>query len=142
MYGINNSSGFSQTRSGSGQPSPDQTRQPNVEFLPGLDESQTHQLDTRDVERLYPNVPMLFQPRTMRLLHPVRYMPPFGHYVDGLDKDNVQFDVFNKSCRTCFGPRHTKPDGNCHKTCTVCVRVHPGQLSGSSLMVDDANVDP
>jgi hypothetical protein len=149
MYENKNSSGFGQTRSGSGQthsgsghPSPDQTRQPNVELVPGSDESQKHQLNAQDVERLYPNVPTLFQPRTMRLLHPVRYMPPFGEYFDGLDKDNVKFDVFSKSCRTCFGPRHITQDHNCHEICRVCGRVHPGQVSGSSLVVDNANVDP
>jgi hypothetical protein len=145
MYEINSGfghpTGFGQ-HSDSGQPSPDQTRQPNVELVPGSDGSQKHRLHARNVARLYPNVPTLLQPRTMRLLHPVRYMPPFGEYLDGLDKDNVKFDVFNKSCRTCFGPRHTEPDGDCLEICTVCGRGHSGQVSGSSLTVDNANVNP
>jgi hypothetical protein len=113
--------------SGSGHPHSQTGR---GRLVPSHDEGR-HQLDQHRLRELYPVIPAGLISQELRMLHPVRYMPPHGAYYDLHDKERVQFPYpVKKSCKVCMGEKHVGIGQPCHKTCLACGGTHPLAVSG------------
>jgi hypothetical protein len=101
------------------------------------DGSQRHQLDQHRLRALYPVIPAALVGKEMRMLHPVRYMPPPGAYYDLHDKERVRFPyTIKKSCKVCMDEQHVDSGQLCHRTCLACGGTHPPAVSEPSYLLN------
>jgi hypothetical protein len=133
-YGRSLPSGYGQSlSSGSGRPHPQTVR---GQLVPSHDASQRHQLDQKRLRALYPVIPAALASKDMRMLHPVRYMPPPGAFYDLHDKERVRFPYsVKKSCKVCMGEKHVDSGQPCHRTCLACGGTHPTAVSEPSCLL-------
>jgi hypothetical protein len=98
-------------------------------LVPSHDKGR-HQLDQHRLRELYPVIPAGLISQELRMLHPVRYMPPHGAYYDLHDKERVQFPYpVKKSCKVCMNRKHVDIGQPCYETCLACGRTHPLAVS-------------
>lgn len=129
----------------SSPPPPRPTYNPNAHHpscsrvLVAEDSSADYQLDERSLVDYYPHVPPSINDQgksgVVRMLHPYRYLPPFGGYYVVQNTDTVQVpdSLGSARCRHCHNRR--TPDGPCQPSqcpnpCGFCGGTHdPSQVS-------------
>jgi hypothetical protein len=113
--------------SGSGHPHSQTGR---GRLVPCQDGSQRHQLDQHRLRALYPVIPVGLISKELGMLHPVRYMPPYGEFYDLHDKERVRFPYSVKqSCKVCMDGKHADSGEPCLGTCLACWKTHPTIVS-------------
>lgn len=118
------------SQGGYGRPSGHKAR---IRLEPAADVSK-YQLTDTTIKTFCSIVPSALEAaERLKVLHPIRYMPPHGEFFNLQDKQRVPLpdEICREICRTCFKTKHTAGHEQCDRPCPLCGNSHQGLVSFS-----------